>query len=232
MALQRKMGRHSLMETGYRALFLGAAGMIGVALPAFAQPANLPAPLSQQQPAVTAPLPAPHPFLAMAHQDVENHQWHAAEAQLEGSETFLLNAGVTSSSGVVTSPSPAMPYIIRARIAVKQRDQEDALVAIDKAKATTFDEPQGSGPPEIVAQQAGPLRPSTGLAAASSQSFTPMVIKALLPGHWELAGWQSRWVPPDSSYRPVQDNLFIPGHFEYRGGEWVWVGGHYAASGS
>ncbi len=204
--------------------------MIGFALPAFAQPANLLAPLSQQQPAVAAPLPGHHPFLAAAHDDVENHQWHAAEAQLERSETFLLNAGVTSSSGAVTSPSPAMSYIIQARIAVKQRDQEDALVAIDKAMATTFDEPQGSGPPEIVAQQAGPLRPSTSLAAASSPSFTPVVTKALLPGHWELAGWQSRWVPPDTANRPVQSNLFIPGNSEYRGGAWVWVGGHYAGA--
>lgn len=231
MALQRKMGRHSLMETGYRALFLGAAGMIGVALPAFAQPANLPAPLSQQQQAVTAPLPS-HPFLAAAHEDVENHQWHAAEAELERTETFLLNAGVTSSSGVVTSPSPAIPYIIQARMAVKQRDQVDALVAIDKAMATMSDEPRGSGPPEIVAQQMKPPLPPTNLTAASGPTFTPMVTKALLPGHWQLAGWQSRWVPPDTAYRPVQSNLFIPGHSEYRGGAWVWVGGHYAADGS
>jgi hypothetical protein len=220
------------MEKGYRALLLGAAGMIGVEMPAFAQPANLRAPPSQQQPLITPSIPSHHPFLAAAHDDVENHQWHAAEDQLELSETFLLNAGVTSSSGVVTSPSPAMPYIIQARMAVKQRDQVDALVAIDKAMATMSDEPRGSGPPEIVAQQAGPLRPSTSLAAASSPSFTPMVTKALLPGHWELAGWQSRWVPPDTAYRPVQSNMFIPGHSEYRGGAWVWVGGHYAADGS
>jgi hypothetical protein len=220
------------METGYRALLLGAAGMMGIALPAFARPADPLAPLSQQQPAVAAPLPGHHPFLAAAHDDVENHQWHAAEAQLECSETFLLNAGVTSSSGVVTSPSPAMPFIIQARMAVKQRDQVDALVAIDKAMATMVDEPQGSSPPEVIAQQIKPPHPPTYLTAASGPNSTPMVTKALLPGHWELAGWQSRWVLPDTSYRPVQNNLFIPGHSEYRGGAWVWVGGHYAADGS
>jgi hypothetical protein len=206
--------------------------MMGIALPAFARPADPLAPLSQQQPAVAASLPGHHPFLAAAHDDVENHQWHAAEAELERSETFLLNAGVTSSSGVVTSPSPAMPYIIQARMAVKQRNQVDALVAIDKAMATMSDEPRGSGPPEILAQQMKPPLPPTNLTAASGPSSTPMVTKALLPGHWELAGWQSRWVPPDTAYRPVQDNLFIPGHSEYRGGAWVWVGGHYAADGS
>ena len=230
--MQRKSGRHSLMETGCRALLVGAAGMIGVALPAFAQPANLAAPLSQQQPAVTAPLRGQHPFLAAAHADVENHQWHAAEAELERSETFLLNAGVTSSSGVVTSPSPAMPFIIQARMAVKQRDQLDALVAIDKAMSAIFDEPQGSSPPEVIAQQVKPPHPPTNLTAASGPNSTPMVTKALLPGHWELAGWQSRWVPPDTAYRPVQSNLFVPGHSEYRGGACVWVGGHYAGSGS
>jgi hypothetical protein len=62
---------------------------------------------------------------------------------------------------------------------------------------------------------------------APDAAAEPMVTKALLPGHWELVGWQYHWVSPDTNYRTAETNPFIPGHYEYRGGAWHWVGGHY-----
>jgi hypothetical protein len=231
------------MKTGYRALLM-AGGMIGLPLPALAQPANLLAPLSGQfadgqfqggQPttgqASTALYPDSHPLLA-ARVDVENHRWNAAEGELERSETILLDGGVTSSSGVVTSPSPAMSFIIQARVAVKQRDQVDALLAIDKTLSTMF-APAGSSPPagaasasvahvlSAAADERSAINPTPTMPAL------PMITKALLPGHWQLTKSQYHWVPPDTSYRTVETESFIPGHYEYRGGAWVWVAGHY-----
>ena len=213
------------MKTGYRALLL-AGGMIAVAGPAFAQPANLLTDLNQQP--ASAPMQSNHPFLAAAHDDVEGRRWKAAEAQLEQSEIFLLNGGVKASNGVVTSPSPAMGYVIQARAAVKQCDQVDALLAIDKAVATMATaEPSTQvalAPPAMPTP--APVAPAPNPVAAAPAA--PFVTKALLPGHWELTGWKYHWVPPDTTYRTVQTNPFIPGHFEYRGGAWIWVAGHYA----
>jgi hypothetical protein len=213
------------MNTGYRALLL-AGGMIGLAVPAFAQPINLLTDLSQRP--ASAPVQSSHPFLAAAHVDVEAHRWKAAEAQLEQSEIFLLNGGVKASNGVVTSPSPAMGYVIQARGAVKQRDQVDALLAIDEAVATMFP----TEPPTQVALAPSPKPTPAPVVSAPGPVLAtpavPIVTKALLPGHWELTGWKYHWVSPDTTYRTVQTNPFIPGHFEYRGGDWIWVAGHYA----
>lgn len=213
------------MNTGYRALLL-AGGMIGLAVPAFAQPINLLTDLSQQP--ASAPMQSSHPFLAAAHVDVEGRRWKAAEAQLEQSEIFLLNGGVKASNGVVTSPSPAMGYVIQARAAVKQRDQVDALLAIDKAVATMF-APLAS----THVAMAAPVTPAPAPVVSAptpvpAAPAVPIVTRALLPGHWHLTGWKYHWVPPDTTYRTVQTNPFIPGHFEYRGGAWIWVAGHYA----
>ena len=225
MAMQLTKGRRSHMKTGYRAMLI-AGGMIGVALPALAQPANLMSPLSQQS--ASGAVQSYDPFLGAAHDDVERHQWNAAAAGLERSETFLLNNGVTSSAGVVTSPSLAMPYVIQARTAVNQRDQVDALLAIDKARSTPF--PSSGSSALVSAAQVTPP-PASAVSAtmqAPAAAAEPMVTKALLPGHWELVGWQYHWIPPDTTYRTVETNPFIPGHYEYRGGAWIWVGGHYA----
>jgi hypothetical protein len=245
------------MKTDYRRLLM-AGGMIGLAMPAggrpaFAQPANLLAPLTGQTPVgqtpvgqtpvgqtavaqtlggqpATASYPGYQPFLAAAHDDVARYRWNAAEAALERSETFLLNYGVKSSMGVATSPSLAMPYIIQARASVAQRDQVDALLAIDKAMSA-MSAPATAVPPAALTEVLPPPS-SIGTVAIGMNSAVsvPMVTKALLPGHWQLAGWQYHWVPPDTSYRPVQTNTFIPGHYEYRGGAWIWVGGHYGES--
>ena len=244
MATQRSKERWSFMKKGYRALLM-AGGMIGVALPALAQPVNLLAPLSGQSTdgqfqggqrttgqASMALYPDSHPLLAAARDDVENHRWNAAEGELERSETVLLDGGVTSSSGVVTSPSPAMSFIIQARVAVKQRDQVDALLAIDRTMSTMFAQ-AGSSPPvgtasASVAQviTAAPAARSA-INPAPTMPALPMITKALLPGHWQLTGSQYHWVPPDTSYRTVETESFIPGHYEYRGGTWVWVACHY-----
>jgi hypothetical protein len=222
--MQLMKGRLSFMKTGYRALLI-AGGIIVVAPPAFAQPENLMSPLSQQP--ASATFETYHPSLAAAHDAVEKHQWSAAEAELQQSETFLLNGGVKSSNGVVTSPSPAMAYVIQARTAVEQRDQVDALLTIDKAMSTMFP-PSGSTSALAIAQVA-PAPASTVSAIIPAPAATgPMVTKALLPGHWQLTGWQYHWVPPDTNYRTVQTNPFIPGHYEYRGGSWIWIAGHYA----
>ena len=58
MATQRLKERWSFMKTGYRALLM-AVGMIGVALPALAQPANLLAPPSGQSPGGEPPAGQP-----------------------------------------------------------------------------------------------------------------------------------------------------------------------------
>jgi hypothetical protein len=232
------------MKAKYRALLM-AGGMIGVALPALAQPADLLAPLSGQsadgqspggEPPAGQPSPViypdNHPLLAAARDDVENHRWNAAEGELERSETFLLDDGVTSSSDVVTSPSPAMSFIIQARVAVKQHDQVDALLAIDKTMPTIFASAGSSQPAgeecASVAQvtSAAPLAGSA-IDPAPTMPAAPMITTAQLPGHWQLTGSLYHWVPPDSSYRTVQAAPFIPGHYEYRGGAWVWVAGHY-----
>ncbi|OYV49621.1 MAG: hypothetical protein B7Z77_07545 [Acidocella sp. 20-58-15] len=201
-------------------------GMIAVAPPAFAQPANLLEPLSQQSPSASAQ--TYQPSLAAAHDAVEKHQWSAAAAELEQSETFLLNGGIKSPNGVVTSPSPAMAYVIRARTAVEQRDQVDALLSIDKAMSTMVPL-SGSGSPVALAQVTAAPAPSVAtISPVPAAVATPMVTKAMLPGHWQLTGWQYHWVPPDTNYRTVQSDPFIPGHYEYRGGAWIWVAGHYA----
>jgi hypothetical protein len=222
--------KRGFMKTGFRALLM-AGGALGMAMPALAQPANLLRPLSSQPPQpVTF---THHQFLAAAHEDVETHHWNAAGAALERSETFLLNGGVESSGGVVTSPSPAMPYVIQARIAVKQRDQVDALVAIDKAVSAMSLAPVAS-PPVMVAtapiQLATVAASGTAEALSGSAAPAPLVTRALLPGHWQLVGRQYHWLPPDTSYRDVQSNPFVPGHYDYRGGAWIWVAGHYAGS--
>jgi hypothetical protein len=213
------------MKTGYHTLLM-AGGLIGVALPALAQPTNLMSPLSQQP--VSAAVQSHDPFLGAAHDDVEHHQWNAAEAALERSETSLLNNGVTSPAGVVTSPSLAMPYIIQARTAVTQRDQVDALLAIDKALSTPVPS-SGASSPGSVAQIPPASAPAVSVTTPDPEAAPePIVTNALLPGHWELVGWQYHWVSPDTNYRTVETSPFIPGHYEYRGGAWHWVGGHYA----
>ena len=224
MAMQLTKGRRSLMKTGYHTLLI-AGGLIGVALPALAQPTNLMSPLSQQ-PAAAA-VQSHDLFLGAAHDNVEQHQWNAAEAELERSETFLLNNGVTSSAGVVTSPSLAMPYIIQARTAVTQRDQVDALLAIDKAMSAPFPSSGSSTAVSVAQMTPAPASAVSATLPAPDAAAEPMVTKALLPGHWELVGWQYHWIPPDTTYRTVETNPFIPGHYEYRGGAWHWVGGHY-----
>ena len=242
--MKRTKGRRSLVKTAYRRLLM-AGGMIGLVMPAcgrpaFAQPANLLAPLTGQTPVgqtavaqtpggppTTSSYPGYLPFLAVAHDDVARYRWNAAEAALERSETFLLNYGVKSSMGVATSPSLAMPYIIQARASVAQRDQVDALLAIDKAMSA-MSAPATAFPPATMAQVLPPPS-SVGTVTSGMQARVPMpmITRALLPGHWELTGWQYHWVPPDSSYRGVQTSTFIPGHYEYRGGAWIWVAGHY-----
>jgi hypothetical protein len=254
MATQRLKERSSFMKTGYHTLLM-AGGMIGVALPALAQPANLLAPLSRQSAdgqspggepadrqfqggqrttaqASTALYPDSPPLLTAARDDVENHRWNAAEGELERSETILLDGDLTSSSGVVTSPSPAMSFIIQARVAVKQHDQVDALLAIDRTMSTMFAQAGSSPPvgtaPASVAQvvSAAPVAGSA-INPAPTMPAVPMITKALLQGHWQLTGSQHHWMPPDTSYRTVETESFIPGHYEYRGGAWVWVAGHY-----
>ena len=105
--MKRTKGRRSLVKTAYRRLLM-AGGMIGLAMPAcerpaFAQPANLLAPLTGQTPVgqtpvgqtavaqtpggppATASYPGYQPFLAAAHDDVARYRWNAAEAALERS---------------------------------------------------------------------------------------------------------------------------------------------------
>jgi len=247
--------RRLLMAGGMIGLAMPACGR-----PAFAQPANLLGPLTGQTPVGQTPVgqtavaetsggqspggqpggaqptaaayPGYQPFLAAAHDDVARYRWNAAAAALERTETFLLNGGVKSSMGVVTSPSLAMPYIIQARASVTQRDQVDALLAIQKAmSAMSAPAPAPSFPPATMAEVLPPTS-SVGTVGSGMQASVPvpMITKALLPGHWELTGWQYHWVPPDSSYRSVQASPFIPGHYEYRGGAWIWVAGHYGES--
>jgi hypothetical protein len=227
--MQPSNERRTFMKSGYRAQLLMAC-MSGMALPAFAQPASLLTPLTPQPDKMA--YSSNQPFLAAAHDDVEKHRWHTAEAGLERSETFLLNNGVRSSNGMVTSPSPAMSYIIQARMAVQQRDQVDALLEIDKAMSTMATPADLSAVSAIPQNTAPPSPPATATTPAPAASPIPMVTKALLPGRWQLTGWQYHWVPPDTAYRTVQTNPYIPGHYAYRSGAWVWVAGHYANASS
>jgi hypothetical protein len=216
------------MRLGFCTVLLAAGAVLALAMPAFAQPANILAPLNEQPAEVS--YTGHNFFLAAAHGAVVQFRWTTAENELEQAETYLLNGGVTSASGVVTSLSPALPYIIAARAAVEQRDQVNALLAIDRAMGVVGASPQ-SAPPLIVAHNAPPA--SSGVSVGALQAAqVPPVTKALLPGHWQLTGWKYHWVLPDTQYRDVQINPFIPGHYEYFSGEWHWVGGHYGSPAS
>lgn len=217
------------MDTRYRAALM-AGGLLCVAMPAFGQPASLLSPLSDQPTA--SEYAGNQQLLAVARNDVEGERWNAAEVALERSETVLLNNGSRTAAGVVTSPSLAMSYIIQARGAVAQRDQVDALLAIDKAASKMTTPGPLSAPATDAIISGAPPSGNTVTVPAPAASSAPMVTKALLPGHWQLVGWQYHWVPPDSSYRSVQRNPFIPGHYEYREGAWVWVAGHYGSNAS
>jgi hypothetical protein len=211
------------MKITYRALLM-TGGMLSVAAPALAQPESLLAQLNRKP---TAPAFVSHyPYLDNAHEAVQLQHWAGAEAALERSETFLLNSGVRSSAGLVASPYQAVSYVIEARAYVQQRDQVDALLAIDKAISAP-NAPEESRSLGVVVVPPPPGTITTVTRQISAVVPVPMVTKALLPGHWQLVGWQYHWVPPDTTYRSVQANEYITGHYEYRGGNWIWIGGHY-----
>lgn len=223
-----KKGR-PFMKTRYRTVII-AGGMFCGSLSAFAQPASLMTPLSDRTAGQASP--GNQPLLTEARDAVESQRWTAAEAALARSETVLLNGGIKSALGVVTSPSPAMSYIIQARGAVAQQDQAAALQAIDKAFSVMAAPGAVSAPVGVTLVTGPPPSAIAAPVAAPAAVSAPIVTSALLPGHWQLVGWQYHWVPPDSSYRDVQSSPFIPGHYEYRSGGWVWVAGHYASHAS
>jgi len=89
-----------------------------------------------------------------------------------------------------------------------------------------------AGPPLAAAQPNEP-HPAAAIAAPLSVApippARPTVTSALLPGHWQLGGAQSVWIPPDKEPRPVENRPAIEGRYVYDwdNGEWLWVPPHY-----
>ncbi|HTW51855.1 MAG TPA: hypothetical protein VME45_08185 [Stellaceae bacterium] len=91
--------------------------------------------------------------------------------------------------------------------------------------------------PALAAAQPNEAHPAATIAAplpaplpgAPVPPAGPMVTSALLPGHWQLDGAQSVWIPPDKEPRPVENRPAIEGRYVYDwdNGEWVWVPPHY-----
>src|SRR6202012_5800947 len=108
------------------------------------------------------------------------------------------------------------------------RDRPGALAASRRALAAVPD--AASEARSMTTDQAVPP-PPTPSPATQAPPPAPMITQALLPGHWQLSGWQYHWVPPETRLRPVDTRPFVPAHYVWRDGAWVWDAGHYGDAG-
>lgn len=160
-------------------------------------------------------------YLETAQSSISGRRYVTAGEALEQAETSLLNDGQGTSQEADSVAAQALLQVHLARQALAYRDRAGALAATARALAAT--EEAGQEPQGVVVAQATPPSARPSVAAIP----VPMVTKALLPGHWQLSGWQYRWVPPETQLRPVETRAFEPGHFVWRDGVWAWDPGHY-----
>jgi hypothetical protein len=165
------------------------------------------------------------PYLESAQSALAGRRDLAAREALEQAETSLLNDGTTAGLDIAGPPArQALMEVRLARHALAYRDRADALAATGRALASI-----GIADREVAtaeARQATPPARIAPIAQAAADPPVPMITKALLPGHWQLDGWQYRWVPPETRLRPVDTRQFQAGHYVWRDGAWTWNPGH------
>jgi len=177
---------------------------------------------------VVASYDAAVPYLESAQSALAGRRDLAAREALEQAETSLLNDGMTAGPDIAGPLARHTLLEVRlARHALAFRDRADALAATGRALASI-----GVADRELAtaeARQATPPARIAPIAQAAADPPVPMITKALLPGHWQLDGWQYRWVPPETRLRPVDTRQFQPGHYVWRDGAWAWDAGHYGS---
>ncbi len=85
-------------------------------------------------------------------------------------------------------------------------------------------------PPVVLSAPVSPPAPVGSAPALVRPPPAPPATYALLPGHWQLRGARSVWVPPETRLRRVETRPFVPGRYVWRDGRWIWVPSHYANS--
>jgi hypothetical protein len=192
------------------------------------------APAPPQGPALTAQLMPPGnggprygvaaSYLETAQAAISDGRFVEAGRALEQAETRLLNDGATASRENVPPAGRALLQVRLARQATAARDRTGALVATGRALAAVQDATSKGYGATMVPAVPPPPTPSL---VPQAPPPVPMITQALLPGHWQLSGWQYHWVPPETRFRPVDTRPFVPAHYVWRDGAWVWDAGHY-----
>jgi len=122
-----------------------------------------------------------------------------AQEALERAETRLLNGPAAP----VQANSPDSEHGVlangAARRALAANDRQGAIRAIDDALAAVT----------LATRLATPSSPPVALTQPAPAQ--PIVIYALLPGHWQLQGAQHVWVPPETVPRPVAYWRYLQG---------------------
>jgi hypothetical protein len=164
------------------------------------------------------------PYLETAQAALSGRRYVEAGRALEQAETRLLNGRAAPDLEMATAADRALLQMRPARHATAARDRTGALAATGRALAAVQE--AAAGTPNVPLAQAIPPAP-TPSPEPQAPPPVPMITQALLPGHWQLSGWQYRWVPPETRLRPVDTRPFVPGHYGWRDGTWVWIAGHY-----
>ena len=162
------------------------------------------------------------PYLETAQAAISGRRYGEAGRALEQAQTRLLNDGVAGYQETVAVAGRALLQVRLARHAAAARDGTGALLATGRALAAVQE--AATGAPSVTLAQAIPPAPTPSPGAPPP---VPMITQALLPGHWQLGGWQYHWVPPETRLRAVDSRPFAPGHYVWRDGAWVWDAGHY-----
>lgn len=165
------------------------------------------------------------PYLETAQSSISDRRYVTAGEALEQAETSLLNDGLGTSQEADSAATQALLQVRLARQALAYRDQASALAATGRALAAT-EEAGREAQIAIVARAMPPTTVSPSQVSVVAPPV-PMITKALLPGRWQLSGWQYRWVPPETELRPVDTRAYDPSHYVWRDGAWVWDPGHY-----
>ena len=192
------------------------------------------APAPAQGPALTAvPMPpanggprysAAVPYLETAQAAISDGRFVEAGRALEQAETRLLNEGTAADQETARAAGRALLQVRLARHATAARDGTGALLATGRALAAVQE--AATGAPSATTVHAAPP-PPTPSPVPQAPPPVPMITQALLPGHWQLSGWQYHWAPPETRLRPVDTRPFVPAHYVWRDGAWVWDAGHY-----
>ena len=209
---------------------LGLAVSTGVAAHAQSRPASNITPSDARSVIAPAlpipPVPSvdpPSAFLASARSAVESGRTGEAQEALERAETRLLDRATPTAIAGMPDNQQAVLATGAARRALAVQDRSAAIAAIDDALNAS------SRPPLAVFAPAQPLsRLVVPTPAPVYVAADPVIMQALLPGHWELRGARYEWVPPETILRPVETASLVTGHYVWRDGAYVWVPQHVA----